>query len=108
MASFDPGLEKLGCVLGRWICSDGFIYSGSCQSLCAKELLLIQGHGGFVGGSSWRQRHLEFSGSTGSRDLNVISIFFRGLLKALCLVLVIRDNAQVLIMCLRLYVAKDD
>jgi hypothetical protein len=29
-------------------------------------------------------------------------------LKALCLVLVISDNAQVLIMCLRLYVAKDD
>jgi hypothetical protein len=28
--------------------------------------------------------------------------------KALCLVLVISDNAQVLIMCLRLYVAKDD
>jgi hypothetical protein len=28
--------------------------------------------------------------------------------KALCLVLVITDNAQVLIMCLRLYVAKDD
>jgi hypothetical protein len=27
-------------------------------------------------------------------------------LKALCLVLVISDNAQVLIMCLRLYVAK--
>jgi hypothetical protein len=30
------------------------------------------------------------------------------MLKALCLVLVISDNAQVLIMCLRLYVAKDD
>jgi hypothetical protein len=30
------------------------------------------------------------------------------LLKALCLVLVISDNAQVLIMCLRLYEAKDD
>jgi hypothetical protein len=29
-------------------------------------------------------------------------------LKALCLVLVISDNAQVLIMCLRLYVAKDN
>jgi hypothetical protein len=29
-------------------------------------------------------------------------------LKALCLVLVISDNAQVLVMCLRLYVAKDD
>jgi hypothetical protein len=29
-------------------------------------------------------------------------------LKALCLVLVISDNVQVLIMCLRLYVAKDD
>jgi hypothetical protein len=29
-------------------------------------------------------------------------------LKALCLVLVISDNAQVLIMCLILYVAKDD
>jgi hypothetical protein len=28
--------------------------------------------------------------------------------KALCLVLVISDNAQVLIMCLRLYVAKDN
>jgi hypothetical protein len=28
--------------------------------------------------------------------------------KALCLVLVISDNAQVLIICLRLYVAKDD
>jgi hypothetical protein len=28
--------------------------------------------------------------------------------KALCLVLVINDNAQVLIMCLRLYVAKYD
>jgi hypothetical protein len=28
--------------------------------------------------------------------------------KGLCLVLVISDNAQVLIMCLRLYVAKDD
>jgi hypothetical protein len=30
-----------------------------------------------------------------------------GDVKALCLVLVISDNAQVLIMCLRLYVAKD-
>jgi hypothetical protein len=30
------------------------------------------------------------------------------LVNALCLVLVISDNAQVLIMCLRLYVAKDD
>jgi hypothetical protein len=28
--------------------------------------------------------------------------------KALCLVLVISDNAQVLIMCLRLYVSNDD
>jgi hypothetical protein len=29
-------------------------------------------------------------------------------LKALCLVLVISENAQVLIMCLRLYAAKND
>jgi hypothetical protein len=33
---------------------------------------------------------------------------FIGSMKALCLVLVISDNAQMLIMCLRLYVAKDD
>jgi hypothetical protein len=56
------GQRSLGCVPSRWICSDGFIYCGSCQSLCAKELLLIQGHGGFVGSSSWRRRPLEFSG----------------------------------------------
>jgi hypothetical protein len=30
------------------------------------------------------------------------------MVKALCLMLVISDNAQVLIMCLRLFVAKDD
>jgi hypothetical protein len=36
------------------------------------------------------------------------TIYPYGLVKALCLVLVISDNAQVLIMCLRLYVAKDD
>jgi hypothetical protein len=31
-----------------------------------------------------------------------------GCLKALCLVLVISDDAQVLIICLRLFVANDD
>jgi hypothetical protein len=36
------------------------------------------------------------------------TVYPYGLVKALCLVLVISDNAQVLIMCLRLYVAKDD
>jgi hypothetical protein len=41
----------------------------------------------------------DLSGATFDDDCHV---------KALCLALVISDNAQVLIMCLRLYVAKDD
>jgi hypothetical protein len=69
-----------GCVLGRWICSDGFIYCGSNQSLCAKGFLLIQGgHGVFVDGGGRRWRSPALSGCTRSRVLVVIFVFFRGL-----------------------------
>jgi hypothetical protein len=69
-----------GCVRGRWICSDGFIYCSSNLSLCAKGLLLIQGgHGIFIDGGGRLWRSLALSGCTGSRALVVIFVFFRGL-----------------------------
>jgi len=71
-------LRSSGCVPGRWASSDGSIFYGSIQSLCAKELLLSRvRHGVFVGGDGLLRRSPVASGSTGSRVLNVISIFLR-------------------------------
>ena len=76
-------VSSSGCVPGRWIFS-GFIICGSCQSLCAKEMLMIRGYAGFVGGDGWqasgrRRCLLEGSSSTGSMNFSVFFVLLRGL-----------------------------
>jgi len=76
-------VSSSGCVPGRWIFS-GFIICGLCQRLCAKEMLMIRGYAGFVGGdgrqaSGRRQCPLEGSSSTGSMNFSVFFVLLRGL-----------------------------
>jgi len=71
-----------GASPGRWIFS-GFTICGSCQSLCAKEMLMIRGFAGFVGGdgrqTSGRLRCPQGLSSTGSMNFSVFFVLLRGL-----------------------------